>query len=313
MADKIKDRIGQFIAVPVALVDARLSTSAKWLYVILRSYASNDHDMIYPGYKHMEEKAGMRRETIARALTELEASGWITRRRRFSASTVYTLSVPISPDIRTNDTNYSVPISPENRTAISPENRTTISPIFGTLSNSNELTEDELDLVREGTGASAPLTPPTDRMNQPAPPRKARRKTEDPNRDTPPVKVFYDVFERWPTKAQSEMMAELVSDLPRWREICKLWAVNEWDDHRVHNIIDRYQKSFSENGKSKPAARGKSFRRQPATFTDEQREASRRAAAYNIKQREYCQAHGLDPRKDTIDRAAVEAWKQEEK
>ena len=74
---KLGDRIGQFVAVPVAFInDATVSARAFRLFVVLRSYTStnNADDMVFPGYETLRAKCGFSNfRYIAEAIRELEA------------------------------------------------------------------------------------------------------------------------------------------------------------------------------------------------------------------------------------------------
>lgn len=93
---RIYEQRGPFIAVPLGFREdgLALSVHAKWLYVILLSYASvNDEksSTVNPSYRTLVRDSGLRREMIAKALNELEGGGFITRQKRFNRSTVYSI------------------------------------------------------------------------------------------------------------------------------------------------------------------------------------------------------------------------------
>ena len=90
------DLVGRFTIVPNAFIeDARLSNAAVRLWIYLRSYGSGNQatTVAYPKYKTIREALGWGSDTtVKHALDELIAAGWITRRRRFSSSSYYTLN-----------------------------------------------------------------------------------------------------------------------------------------------------------------------------------------------------------------------------
>lgn len=173
---------------------------------------------------------------------------------------------------------------------------------------------------REGkvTGATAPArtpTVPSDLRNQPRPPTQKQKARAELDRQTnPAILAWRNVFKdakRQLNPVQVSQIIRVVTDSVKWGTVCTEWALRGFSETNVEGLLDVYVNGWrnpGSNGKSEPAQRGKPFRRPQVAYTDEQREASRKAAAYNLKLRAYCKAHGLDPRKDVIDRAKVEAW-----
>jgi hypothetical protein len=71
-----------------------LSTEAKLLYVVLRSYTGPD-GTCYPGYARLQADVGCGVNRLTRAVRELEAAGLITRRRRGQGKTTrYAVRAP---------------------------------------------------------------------------------------------------------------------------------------------------------------------------------------------------------------------------
>jgi hypothetical protein len=74
-----------------------LSTAAKLLYVVLRSYAAPD-GTCYPGYARLQADVGCGINRLTRAVRELEAAGLVTRRRRGQGRTTrYAVHAPGAP------------------------------------------------------------------------------------------------------------------------------------------------------------------------------------------------------------------------
>lgn len=71
-----------------------LTPEAKWIYATLRSFTNNDSDKTFPSYSKIEERSGLNRMAISRALRELEHFHWIRKTKKFSKSTDYFLSYP---------------------------------------------------------------------------------------------------------------------------------------------------------------------------------------------------------------------------
>jgi hypothetical protein len=88
---------GAFTQVATAVVRGGglgLSTEAKLLYVVLRSYAAPDGSC-FPGYERLRADVGCGLNQLTRAVRELETAGLVTRRRRGQGKpTLYTVHAP---------------------------------------------------------------------------------------------------------------------------------------------------------------------------------------------------------------------------
>ena len=94
----VRSTWGNFVIVPVTLLESSLSSSARlvWISLMSRVNHSEDDACVYPGYDAIMSRCGITgKATIAKALDELETAGWLTRTKRFSSSTVYTLTNPV--------------------------------------------------------------------------------------------------------------------------------------------------------------------------------------------------------------------------
>jgi len=93
---KLVDEIGQFTIVPNWVVDMGgiIGPDALALYTALRYFGEG----AFPSYDTIQLKTGLTRRRIANAIRKLETNGLLERRRRFGASTVYTLKMRISTD-----------------------------------------------------------------------------------------------------------------------------------------------------------------------------------------------------------------------
>lgn len=130
---KLTDKIGSFTAVPDVFIknSSSLSDHARWVFICLRHYTNNKTETAFPSYDQLQEVTGYARATLAKAIKELIAAGWVEKKRRFSQSTVYTTRIPdalISSPCATNgegdissssETNGDASISSPVRTAIS--------------------------------------------------------------------------------------------------------------------------------------------------------------------------------------------------
>ena len=94
--DRLSDKIGRFVAIPHTFIkDMRnLPQCAIVLFVYLRSCANKDTGDAFPAYETIEQDTGITRHTISKAIKALEQRGWITKKRRFSNSTIYELCDP---------------------------------------------------------------------------------------------------------------------------------------------------------------------------------------------------------------------------
>ena len=94
----VRSTWGNFVIVPVTLLESSLSSSARlvWISLMSRVNHSENDACVYPGYEAIMSRCGITgKATIAKALDELENAGWLKRTKRFSSSTVYTLTNPV--------------------------------------------------------------------------------------------------------------------------------------------------------------------------------------------------------------------------
>jgi hypothetical protein len=94
------EQIGQFVMLPYTFIhDAKrkkLRFHARWLFVALMYYRNGWTGNAFPSYDTIRELTGLSRNMISKCLRELESAGWISLKRRFNATTIYTLNFPIS-------------------------------------------------------------------------------------------------------------------------------------------------------------------------------------------------------------------------
>lgn len=93
MRTKLTDEWGAFTAIPNEFIDHAqgLSDQARWLFIFLRRHTHQQTGIAFPSYTYIQEQTGWTPKTIARAVRELEAAGWLVRRKNFSAPTEYLL------------------------------------------------------------------------------------------------------------------------------------------------------------------------------------------------------------------------------
>lgn len=66
------------------------------LFVYLRYCANStiEKNVVYQSYDNIEQMTGISRKSISKGVKWLEAHGWLKRKKRFSESAVYTITVP---------------------------------------------------------------------------------------------------------------------------------------------------------------------------------------------------------------------------
>lgn len=98
-SSRLSDRIGQFVAIPSRFVteSSGLSVHSRWLLVTLRFFCNGQTDTAFPSYTALCRVGGLRREMVSRGLRELEAHGWLERRKRPNKVNVYILKLPREP------------------------------------------------------------------------------------------------------------------------------------------------------------------------------------------------------------------------
>lgn len=110
----VRSTWGNFVIVPVTLLESSLSSSARlvWISLMSRVNHAENEACVYPGYDAIMSRCGITgKATIAKALDELETAGWLTRTKRFSSSTVYTLTNPVVQNL--NDSSSESERMPE--------------------------------------------------------------------------------------------------------------------------------------------------------------------------------------------------------
>lgn len=93
---KLVDRIGQFTTIPNSVIQLwpNIGIEGMCLFVYLRYRTNSTTETAFPSYETIENDTGLNRHQIARAIRKLESAGLVERKRRFSASTIYTLKMP---------------------------------------------------------------------------------------------------------------------------------------------------------------------------------------------------------------------------
>lgn len=130
---ELTDEWGAFTAIPNQFLEqwGRYSDQAKVLFVLLRYHTNTKTRSAFPSYDQIKLETGWTPKTIVKAVRDLEAGGWLERRKQFSGNTHYILKRPSDspaqsvPEERTESSAHS---SPEGRTEVAlhsfPEGRT---------------------------------------------------------------------------------------------------------------------------------------------------------------------------------------------
>lgn len=96
------DRIGHFTVIPNSVIELWpiIGLDAMGIFIYLR-YRSDKHDQSFPTIRLMEAEMGINRRRIVQAIKVLVSHGLLERKRRFCASTIYTLKLPIISHVET--------------------------------------------------------------------------------------------------------------------------------------------------------------------------------------------------------------------
>ncbi|MCC7208350.1 MAG: helix-turn-helix domain-containing protein [Anaerolineae bacterium] len=232
---KLVDAIGQFATVPNTFIEGAkgMSHTAFRLFVTLRYYTNGKTGDSFPSYDTLQELTGMNRRTIAKAVRELEAGGWIERKRRFSQSTIYTIKA-ISGNIATNGASA---ISGTSATDISGKTATAISGTSAPLTRLNNQTE-----KNQTEDAPAPAAPPSN--------QKPRAQAPIPSSKHPAIAEYIAAFGFIPNDAQRAEIVETATNIVLWRRVLKEFKLNHdvKDFKRVGWMLENYRKGLSRNG-----------------------------------------------------------------
>ena len=228
----LTDEWGSFTAIPNEFIEqsADLSDHARWMFVLLRSYTNAKTGEAFPSYDELKSRTGWAYNTIAKAVKELEAAGWLSRRKQFSGTTHYTLirkrqSLPIASNgqsllmTRTGQSQVqSLPLA-STVLAISKPNKT-----------ENNKTENN---KTERVAAVAALT-------------------QDP------LSIHREIFGEIPIYQQELILNADIQQLTAWRKTCQDWKDNRYSTRNVTGLIDCYYRAEVQDKKDKDRQNGTS-------------------------------------------------------
>jgi hypothetical protein len=97
---KLVDKIGQFTTIPNSVIAMwpKIGVDAIALFLYLRYRTNSQTGDAFPSFETIRNDTGLTRKRIAIAAKSLELAGLVERKRRFSASTIYTLKLPDTMD-----------------------------------------------------------------------------------------------------------------------------------------------------------------------------------------------------------------------
>ena len=90
------------ITIPLIFItDHNLSTAAKVIYVVLKSFQISKPDILFApsviaSHKEITERSNLSQNTVVRGLNKLESAGWIARQRTAGLPTGYVFTTPLT-------------------------------------------------------------------------------------------------------------------------------------------------------------------------------------------------------------------------
>jgi len=143
----LSDRIGQFTAVPNWVLEMMpeigMDGLAMYAYLLMRQ---GENGQCFPAYDRMQKDLGAGRGKIAKTLTVLVAAGLVTKKRRFSASTVYSVISTKTELMQCENRTNEPPISPKIELPLVPKSN----------SNKTHLTRLDKSSSSEDSGGFVP-------------------------------------------------------------------------------------------------------------------------------------------------------------
>ncbi len=203
------------------LEDATLSANAFRVFIILKSYTSGraKTKLAFPSYSTLKTRCNIgANATLARAIRELEAAGWITRAKRFGRSSLYTLRAikSVSDIVR---------------------NRPTVSQ---KLTHSKSETDHYQEVqnnkkIEQEVGGAPPAVPLVS--------VKGFGKVYTSHPDAR-VAAYLDIMGQPHITASN---AQIILDrtaaefIEVWKAVLVLWASSAWNPRNISGMIERYE------------------------------------------------------------------------
>ena len=312
MADKPQlKRSYAFTILPSEFIrDARLTHEAFRVYAVLCMHApggANENTTVFPDYERIKELTGIRHNhTIATRMRELEDAGWLERRKRFGASTIYTLTIPsprepqsVTPRTNAHD---DAMVSPSRDALMhrvnhipSPREPQSVTP---SKANKNQLTRTK----KQEPDAPSRVAPPDQPVDDLVPVA-----AEPKPRNTLYGDCFAAVAAACSMDAKVPMLAKRISVAAKYlaqrevdpaciAEFAGWWHANDWRGKRgdvpTPERIAELWLQFEQRGQvvavaqpAAPASKYSSTQRRPqAMFTPEQRRAIEEQARRELEE-----------------------------
>ncbi len=217
---KIVNKHGNFTLVPNGFVCESVSHEAFRLYVVLLMHApgnATDGGEVFPDYERIKTITGIKHnKTVANALRALEASGWLERRRRFGASTIYTLTSPSPRDVI-----HAEPVRHAVTSITSPDDVHYVTP---SKTNKTQVTKPkEQDTQKRGATRRHPslLTEHSD----------------------PRVAAYIEIVRpEGITATNADAITKRISNPGTWREVCIHAATAGWRPTNFEALFDTYDR-----------------------------------------------------------------------
>ncbi len=202
--DRLVDRIGNFTTIPNSVIQRarKLGSHALTLFVYLRYRTNQKSGVAFPSYQTIRDDTGLSRATIAKAIGKLEDENFLTKRKRFNKSTIYTLQ----------SSNSSSSKSELLESGSSKSKLLAVQKV-----NSNKI-----DLTRSREGNSPTRHTP-----------KAKGKTSRPMRPTPLMQLLEKLTQQnidWGEKKNGSILRQLNAVGATPEDVTRFsgWWANDW-------------------------------------------------------------------------------------
>jgi len=152
--DKLHTEFGFTTPIPDEIIKAAPRIKATgylvWSYLMFRIYnakrAAGDFEC-FPGIALISKETGLGKNAVVRAIKRLESEGFLTKKRRFGNSTIYTLTGtevqnPQNEQTEAVDLIFNSPVSPK-RVHQFPQNGDIVSP--KRVTNQEEVNQDKVN------------------------------------------------------------------------------------------------------------------------------------------------------------------------
>lgn len=263
---RLVDKLGEFTIIPNSFIKQRHSSAAFTLFVVLRYHINvkRDDEDVFPSYVTLRDETGLSFTTIAKALKELMADGWVRRRKRFGTSTVYTLEYP-SSTLETGVMEDNTVLqklessTPETSTKSSRNCRVTRRTQLDEQNKTIALTQHEKTITTVPVYSSKSKAPPDE---LPVLPTVATTTSprQVPSTTDPRIRTYVLEFGIQPNDAQKfEIVDRIKANDPQWEKTLHDFHINEPERNwsRVGWLCDRYEQS------NKPKPQRQQARNQP--------------------------------------------------